>query len=176
LGQCTDYAVTNNIVASAWHSGFRLPAYKCGQSPVHTGNVAHSTAGLGVIVYRGAGDCSEFSDFKGYKTRLATVQMGGGIGAFTNKVRNIVTIDSYYGLMALGRAEGRVEVEDVIFYGGKDMKNLDCPDKSNCSVCIERRGLMIPTFGSHNKIMNLAPKHIPKMHSAGGAWGGSSLF
>jgi hypothetical protein len=54
--------------------------------------------------------------------------MGGGLASATNKVRNIVTIDSNHGLMALGAAEGRVEVEDSIFYGGKDMKNLDCLD------------------------------------------------
>ena len=102
--------------------------------------------------------------------------MGGGIGSATNKVRNIVTIDSYYGLMALGSSGGKVEVEDSIFYGGKDMQNLDCPDKSSCSACESRRGLMIPTFGKHNTIMNLAPKHIPKMHADGGSWGGSSLF
>ena len=124
----------------------------------------------------GAGDCSEFSDFKGYKTRLATVQMGGGTGSKLNKVRNIVTVDSYYGLMALGYNSGRVEVEDSIFYGGKDMKNIDCPEGGKCSACTTRRGLMIPTFGEHKTIMTIAPKDIKKMHKGGGTWGGSSLF
>ena len=78
--------------------------------------------------------------------------------------------------MALGASGGRVEVEDSIFYGGKDMKNLDCPERSGCSACTSRRGLMIPTFGEHATNIVIAPKKIPKMHSAGGSWGGSSLF
>jgi len=37
-------------------------------------------------------------------------------------------------------------------------------------------GLWIPTFGGHNIEVVLAPKKLAKMYSAGGAWGGDSLF
>ena len=114
----SDFTVTNNIVASTWHSGYMLPAHKCGESPVHYGNVAHSISGYGVIVTKKYDSkCSEFSDFKGYKTRIATVHMGGGIGSAENIVSNIVTVDSSTGLMAFGKTGGHVLVKDSTFYG-----------------------------------------------------------
>ena len=58
LGGSSEYVITNNIVASTWHHGFKLPAYKCGETPIHTGNVAHSISGFGLIVHEGAGSCS----------------------------------------------------------------------------------------------------------------------
>ena len=124
--------VTNNIAASSWHAGFMLPAHRCGGKQIHTGNVAHSISGYGLIVQKANtkidDGCVEWSEFKGYKTRLATVHMGGGTGAGLNKVRDIVTIDSYTGLMALGSSNGRVEVSDSIFYGSQNMPNKDCWD------------------------------------------------
>ena len=45
-----DYLFTNNIAASTFHYGFKLPAVKCGEEIKHTGNVAHSIAGWGVLV------------------------------------------------------------------------------------------------------------------------------
>jgi len=47
---CSSFSVTNNIVASTWHSGYTLPAYNCGGTQPHTGNVVHSISGYGVIV------------------------------------------------------------------------------------------------------------------------------
>jgi len=127
----TNYVVTNNIAASSWHAGFMLPAYRCGGTQIHTGNVAHSISGYGLIVQppkSASGDCLEWSDFKGYKTRIATVHMGGGLEAATNKIRDIVTIDSSTGLMGFGTSSGHVEVSDAIFHGGQNMPNKDCWD------------------------------------------------
>lgn len=119
---CKSYTVKDNIFASAWHAGVRLPARKCGEPAVHTGNVAHSISGYGFIVKEAAaGSCSEFGDVKGYKNRIATVHMGGGLGAPTNMISNIVTVDSNIGLMAFGVSDGYVEVKDSTFYGNKDM-------------------------------------------------------
>jgi len=106
--------MTNNIVASTWHTGFMLPSYKCGGTQVHSGNVAHSISGYGVIVQRPSkiydndqnkwihetSNCLEFSEFKGYKTQSALVHMGDDLGAHTSKVRDIVAIDASIGLMA----------------------------------------------------------------------------
>lgn len=122
LGETSsNYVVTNNIAASAWHAGFMLPAYKCGETQIHTGNVAHSISGYGLIVQKAlksGGNCYEWSDFKGYKTRIATVHMGGGLEKPENKIRDIVVIDSSTGLMAFGAGSGHVEVKDSVFYGG----------------------------------------------------------
>jgi hypothetical protein len=114
--------VVNNIVASTWHAGFILPAYNCEGTQVHSGNVAHSISGYGVIVQRPSimehisngeeygsngykwipetGNCFEFSDFKGYKTQSALVNIGDDLGAHTSKVRDIVAIDASTGLKA----------------------------------------------------------------------------
>jgi parallel beta-helix repeat protein len=102
LGTSTDFIVTNNIVASTNHTGFMLPAYQCEGIQVNFGNVAHSIGGYGVIVQRPekTEDCLEFSGFKGYKTRLAVVHMGGDLGAYINRIRDIVAIDAGLGLMA----------------------------------------------------------------------------
>jgi hypothetical protein len=50
-----NFVITNNIVASTWHLGFALPPHECGEAPIHTGNVAHSISGYGVIVRGSAG-------------------------------------------------------------------------------------------------------------------------
>jgi len=128
LSDSTDFFVTNNIAASTWHAGFMLPAYQCGGTQVHSGNVAHSISGYGVIVQKAEStySCLEFSDFKGYKTRIAVVHMGGGLGAHTNKVHDIVAIDASTGLMAFSSDGGEVEVYDSSFYG-EVIPNFDMP-------------------------------------------------
>ena len=178
LGTSTDFVVTNNIAASTWHAGFMLPAYQCGGTQVNFGNVAHSISGYGVIVQKPkqTGNCLEFSDFKGYKTRIAVVHMGGGLGARTNKVRDIVAIDASTGLMAFSSDSGHVEVSNSKFYGSQNMPNLDCPRGDNCDQCIEKKGLWIPVFGKHETGVIKAPDKLGKMFAAGGSWGGSSLM
>ena len=87
LKSSTNYVVKDNIVASVWHAGYMLPPYECGGTAVHTGNVAHSISGYGLIVQPPVGselDCAEFSDFRGYKTRLGAMHMGGGIKSKTS--------------------------------------------------------------------------------------------
>ena len=178
-GQSPDSIITNNIVASTWHTGFMLPAYSCGDTQVNYGNIAHSISGYGVIVQGSKsirGDCAEFSEFKGYKTRIAVVHMGGGLGYATNKVHSIVAIDSSTGLMAFGYESGHVEVSDALFYGGHNMPNKDCPNNDNCDQCIPKRGLMIPTFAVHATEVIKAPIKLKSMYGPGGSWGGSSLF
>lgn len=177
FSKCNSFAVTNNIVASTWHSGFTIPAYSCGGTQPHTGNVAHSIAGYGLIV-KGSGSsaCSEFSDFGGYKNRIATVHMGGGTGSALNVLHDVTSIDSHDGIMALGSGNGRVEVSDSVIIGSQNMENLDCPNFDRCSACIPRRGLWIPTFGAHFSEIPLAPKYLPYMFKQGGSWEGSSLF
>ena len=83
LRSSENYQVINNIVSGSWHAGYMLPPYECGGTAVHTGNVAHSISGYGLIVQPTdvEMDCAEFSDFKGYKTREGTMHMGGGIKA-----------------------------------------------------------------------------------------------
>lgn len=56
------------------------------------------------------------------------------------------------------------------------MPNLDCPNGDNCSNCMSKKGLWIPTFGSHTLEIVLAPKKLGLMFSKGGGWGGTSLF
>lgn len=58
----TDFVFKNNTAASMWHSGFRLPSKKCGDSSSIKDNIAHSISGMGVIVHSSStGPCSEFS-------------------------------------------------------------------------------------------------------------------
>lgn len=112
-----NYIVKDNIVASGWASGVRLPAYECGKTAIHTGNVAHSMAGYGLIVHDGAGACSEFSDFKAYKIRMGGIHMGGALGSAKNYLHSVVTIDSSSGIMAFGMSGGHVEVANSVMYG-----------------------------------------------------------
>jgi len=112
-----NYVVKDNIVASGWASGVRLPAYKCGESATNTGNVAHSIAGYGLIVHVGAGACSEFSDFKAYKIRMGAIHMGGSLGSAKNYLHSVVTVDSSSGIMAFGAGGGHIEVADSTIYG-----------------------------------------------------------
>ena len=171
------FTMNDNIVAGAWHVGMKFPARKCGDPAVYTGNVAHSISGYGAIVDTPASEtCNEFSDFKGYKTRIATVHMGGGLKSALNKVHDIVSVDSAVGLMAFGSGSARVEVEDSIFYGAKDMENEDCPEGGSCAACISKKGIWMPTFGGHLTGVSLAPKLLGKMYAGGGSWGGSSLY
>lgn len=170
------FTVKNNIVAGTWHWAFRLPAYMCGADPVHTGNVAHSISGYGVIVNEGAGSCSEFSDFKAYKTRIGTLHMGGGTGSATNVIHSIVSIDSIDGIMAFGSSGGHVEVRDSVIYGDQDMPNRDCPNADRCGACTKKRGIWIPTFGGHSTSVAIAPDKLKKMFDKNGAWTGTSMF
>jgi hypothetical protein len=152
-----DSTVTNNIVASTWHTGFVLPSYECGGPQVHSGNVAHSISGYGVIVQKPylndeqkmiyVRNCIEFSDFKGYKTQSALVHMGDDERAHTSKVRDIVAIDASTGLMAFKSDSGHVEVSNSRFYGDENMPNLDCPAGDSSCQCIAKQGLLIPVVG-----------------------------
>jgi len=99
----------------------------------------------------------EFSGFKGYKNRIATVHMGGGLGRKINQARDIVAIDSGIGVMALGLDHGHVEVYESILYGSHNMPNKDCPNNDNCGSCMNKRGLWIPTFGKHFTSVPKAP-------------------
>lgn len=53
--------------------------------------------------------------------------MGGGIGSFRNELRNVVSIDSDYGIMAFPSSEGELEIKDCTLYGSMNMENQDCP-------------------------------------------------
>ena len=127
--------VTNNIVASTWHAGYMLQADTCASGTTsHTGNVAHSISGYGLIVQPPTVEeiCLKFSDFSGYKTRIGTMHMGGGLHAKEIEISNIVTIDSEAGLMAFGGTDdGKITVSNSVFYGGQNMPNLDCPDTND---------------------------------------------
>ena len=56
------------------------------------------------------------------------------------------------------------------------MQNLDCLDGIKCSQCMSRKGIWIPTFGSHTTQTLLAPMKLSKHYDKGGSWGGTSLF
>lgn len=112
------YTFKNNTAASMWHSGFSLPSKKCGASSNIENNLAHSISGFGVIVFSGAGSCSEFSKFKGYKNGLATVNMGV---SGKNLITDIVSVDSAFGINPMGSSGNPVEVRDNILYGSQDM-------------------------------------------------------
>ena len=120
---------------------------------MHSGNVAHSISGYGVIVQKppyineGAWgqekriyvtDCIEFSDFKGYKTQSALLHMGDDLVAHTSKVRDIVAIDASTGVMAFKSEGGHVEVSNSRFYGDENMPNLDCPVGDSSCQCITK--------------------------------------
>jgi len=85
------------------------------------------------------GNCFEFSDFKGYKTQSALVNIGDDLGAQTSKVRDIVAIDASTGLKAFLSESGHVEVSNSMFYGDESMPNLDCPSEGDpCDQCITK--------------------------------------
>jgi len=93
-----------------------------------------------------------------------------------NILHDITSIDSAEGIMAFGMGDGEVEVRDSVIIGNQNMENLDCPENNNCNACLHRRGIWIPTFGSHNTEIILAPKKLSYMFKFGGAWSGTSLF
>jgi hypothetical protein len=70
---CKDLKVRNNIVAGAPYGGLVIPGHDCGDySGKYGGNVAHSIRGVksghGLVMKQAPGQqCTEFSDFKGYK-------------------------------------------------------------------------------------------------------------
>lgn len=127
---CQDFEVSDNIAASAWQVGFRLPSWPCGENPARPlgGNVAHSISGHGLIVIEAekSTSCSQFKDFKGYKNQVADVQMGGSVSSH-NVLTKVVSIDSNYGAMAFPSEDGELDLKDSTFYGGMNMENLDCP-------------------------------------------------
>lgn len=179
LATANAITVKNNTVTGTWHSGFRMPTTKAcdDENPQNKieGNIAHSISGFGVIVSSGAGRCSEFSKFYGYKNQLATVHMGGAVGS-NNRARDNVSIDSGYGLAVFAASDGHVDVRENIIYGSKNMKNMDCPlAKDGKCGCSSRIGVIVPTFGGNPTEMKNKLK-IKKMFSQGGSWGGSSLF
>ena len=179
VSDCNSCSVTNNIVASTWHSGFRLPAHECDAKNPNYNNVAHSISGYGLIVTKKySKKCSEFASFRGYKNRIATMQFGGNIGSDKQVTRDLISIDSKTGLMALGATGGKVEVVDSYIYGDKDLQNKDCWNDMdpNCEQCQTKRGILIPTFGGHTTKIILAPKKLHFMYSDDGGWGGTSLF
>ena len=99
------------------------------------------------------------------------------LGIETNRVRNIVTIDSSTGLHAVSTGGGRVEVEDSVFYGSQDMPNKDCwGDQKQCGNCIKKQGLWIPTFGPFRTDVPKAPMYLDQLIRGGGSWGGTSLY
>ena len=106
------------------------------------------------------------------------MHFGGGVVADKQVTRDLVSIDSYTGLMAFGNKEARVEVYDSYIYGDKDLQNKNCWNdiKTNCRQCQNTRGILIPTFGPHKTSIPLAPKKIKKMYNEDGYWGGTSLF
>lgn len=168
--------MTDNIAASSWQVGFRLPSWPCDKSPPRklSGNVAHSISGFGLIVIGGqqASDCNQFDGFAGYKNQVADVQMSGAISSFRNELRNIVSIDSDYGIMAFPPDEGELEIKDSIMYGSMNMENQDCPlSNRSCNSCFGTRGLMLPVSGSQTVETHLAPKKIPKKYAGGEMWG-----
>mmetsp|Transcript_13355 Transcript_13355/g.16911 ORF Transcript_13355/g.16911 Transcript_13355/m.16911 type:complete len:491 (+) Transcript_13355:5026-6498(+) len=149
LASANAMTVRNNTVSGTWHSGFRMPAKKCDDAnPVNKieDNTAHSISGFGVIVSSGAGKCSEFTKFRGYKNGLATVHMNTGSYSLA---KDNVSIDSAYGLAVF--AGSRVEVKDNYIYGSKGMRNKDCPlsDNGRCEYCPSRNGVIAPTYGGN---------------------------
>jgi len=178
LAAANAMTVKNNTASGIWHSGFRMPAKACDDAnPTNKieDNVAHSNSGFGVIVSSGAGRCSEFSKFYGYKNQLATIHMGGAVGSH-NVAKDNVVIDSAYGLAVFADSGGHVHVKENIIYGSKNMKNSDCPYSENGKCgCGSRIGVIAPTFGGNPTEMKNELK-IKKMFSQGGGWGGTSMF
>lgn len=155
LSDVNKMVVTNNTASGTWHSGFSAPGKACDdKNPTNLfeDNIAHSVSGMGVLVSRGAGRCTEMTKFYGYKNELATVHMGGGVGNH-NRATECISIDSVYGLAIFARADGTAEVFRNTIYGSQDMKNLDCPMSANGKCgCSHRTGLVVPTFG-HNRVI-----------------------
>jgi hypothetical protein len=156
IGCITAYAgvsgavVTNNRVAGCWHHGFKFIPAKCDEAnPSYkfaNNNVAHSISGYGMIAANVGNTCTEIKDMAAYKVTEAAMFLGGPSG--TNRGKNLVSIDTRFGIGIHGSPGGTAELLDSISIS-EVFSNQDCPEGSPCDHCIDRRGMVLPLFGGH---------------------------
>lgn len=143
--------VTNNIVSGTWHHAFHFKPERCDKDThyvlpdddpdfIFENNIAHSNSGYGAIALNVVNDCTIVRDFIGYKNTEAAIMHGGA--SEMNVGRNLVSIDSRYGIAVHAGGNGDAAVYDSKAYGDNDL-NQDCPDGSDCDHCIYSAGVIL---------------------------------
>jgi len=151
----------DNIVSGSWHHGFHFKPHECDENTNDSsdfdfrGNVAHSISGYGAIALNVNNQCTEVSDFKGYKCTEATIHLGSDSG-LENRGRNIISADSHYGIAIMSGGGSNVHVKDSKVYG-EHLDNKDCPENSPCDHCIDTLGIV-----SNMPCPNALPDHKTK--------------
>ena len=92
-----------------------------------------------------------------------------------NVAKDNVSIDSFIGIYVGGSSAGVVEVRQNAIYGSQNMPNLDCPDPGATCECVDRKGVLAPTFGTSKPAMKNT-LGILKMFLGSGDFGGESFF
>ena len=151
----TKITIRDCIVSGSWHHGFHYVPEKCNKDtrqPVSSANwhifennVAHSISGYGAISLNQNNDCTIVRDFLAYKCTEAAIHHGG---PSLNVGRNLVSIDSVYGLSVHGGDGKDAELYDSRVYGepmddSDNPINLDGPEGSPSDHCLAPQGITV---------------------------------
>lgn len=144
----TKITIRDNVVSGSWHHGYHYVPERCDSKTrqpktsaanwhIFENNIAHSISGYGALGLMQAQDCTIVRDFIAYKCTEAAIHYGG---PSLNVGRNLVSIDSVYGISVHSGDGKDAEIYDSRVYGepedkGKEV-NLDHPQSSPADHCL----------------------------------------
>jgi hypothetical protein len=142
-----------NIISGTYHHAFHFKPKPCTGSTaelndfVFEDNVAHSISGYGAVAANTNHRCVEVEKFVAYKCTEASIMLGGSAsGTGSNNVGNIgrelISIDSRYGIAVHSGGDGNAELIDSKVYG-EVWANRDCPPGSPCDHCLDTTGIIL---------------------------------
>lgn len=136
-----------NIISGTYHQAFHFPPKPCTgtteelNSFVFEDNVAHSISGYGLVASNTNHKCVEVEKFVAWKCTEASVMLGGAAREM-NRGKELVSIDSRYGLAVHSGGDGDAELLDSKVYG-EVWANRDCPPGSPCDHCLDTTGIIL---------------------------------
>ena len=85
-------------------------------------------------------DCTMVNNFVAYKVTEAAIMLGGPSGM--NRGKNIISIDTRYGIGVFSAGGGDAQIINSQVYG-ELTDNMDCPNGSPCDHCVDTRGIIL---------------------------------
>ena len=146
-----DIIIRNSIVSGSWHHGFHFIPRECDRRTheminednpdfIFENNIAHTISGYGAVAAKVNNRCTIVQDFKGYKCTQSTIHLAGA--AESNVGRNLVSIDSRYGIGVHSGGDGDAYLYESRVYG-ENPDNQDCPTGSVCDHCLDSVGIVM---------------------------------
>ena len=138
-------------MSGTWHHAFHFKPRECDLSShvaktednpdfVFENNVAHSISGYGAIAANVENRCTIVQDFRAYKCTWMSIHLAGSAEA--NVGRNLVSVDSRYGIGVHAGGDGSAYVYNSRVYGSNE-DNQDCPSGSICDHCFDSLGIVM---------------------------------